>query len=188
MKIKSMCMLAVVGVAVMQLNAASRTIQMLPEENWWGCANYFGKEMPFNSKTKLTINLTKDGYANQYASFLVSDKGRAIWCNELAKFEIGEGAIAVTPMLDVPVELVETGGTLRDAFRHASKTWFPPSGKMPDPLFFSAPQYNTWCELIHFHSEKGILDYAKAMLDNGLPSGVLMIDNSWQAAFGTWRF
>ena len=34
MKIKSMCMLAVVGVAVMQLNAASRTIQMLPEENW----------------------------------------------------------------------------------------------------------------------------------------------------------
>ena len=178
----------VMSAAMLQLHADSRTIQMLPGERWWGGANYFGTEMPFTSATKLTIDLTKDGYANQYASFLVSDKGRAIWCDELARFEIGDGAIIVEPARDCKVELAETGGTLRDAFIHSSKTWFPPSGKMPDPLFFTAPQYNTWCELIHFQSEKGILDYAKSMLDNGLPPGVLMIDNSWQAGYGTWRF
>jgi len=181
-------LLITIVAAALQLHAESRTVRMLPGENWWGCANYFGKEMPFTSATKLTVDLTEDGYANQYASFLLSDKGRAIWCDDLARFEIADGAIVVEPARNALVELAETGGTLRDAFRHASKTWFPPSGKMPDPLFFSAPQYNTWCELIHFHSEKGILDYAKAMLDNGLPPGVLMIDNSWQAAFGTWRF
>ncbi len=60
------------------LDAAERRIAMLPGESWWGCANYFGKEMPFTARTRLTIDLTKDGYANQYASLLVSDKGRAI--------------------------------------------------------------------------------------------------------------
>ncbi len=193
MKIKNMNMLrlpiaAATIVAALQLAAASRKVEMLPGENWWGGANYFGKEMPFNAGTRLTIDLTKDGYANQYASLLVSDKGRAIWCDAQARFEFGDGAIAVEGEGTAPVELAETGGTLRDAFRHASKTWFPPSGKMPDALFFSAPQYNTWCELIHFHSERGVLDYAKAMVDNGLPPGVFMLDNTWQAGYGDWRF
>ena len=188
MNLRCIAMVAAAVTAVAQLDAECRSIRMLPGENWWGCANYFGKEMPFTAGTKLKIDLTENGYANQYASFLVSDKGRAIWCEDLARFEFSEGTISVNGAGTAPVELDETGGTLRDAFLHASGKWFPPSGKMPDPLFFSAPQYNTWCELIHFHSEKGILDYAKAMLDNGLPPGVLMIDNSWQAGFGTWRF
>ena len=168
--------------------AVLRKVVMLGEEHWWGCANHFGRDMPFDSKTDIVIDLTNDGYANQYASFMVSDKGRVIWCDDLARFEIKGGEIAVAGAGSSPIEIVETRGTLRDAFLYASKKWFPPSGKMPDPLFFSAPQYNTWCELIHFHSEKGVLDYAKSMLDNGLPPGVLMLDNSWQAGFGDWRF
>ena len=47
--------------------------------------------------------------------------------------------------------------------------WFPPSGKTPDLLFFSAPQYNTWIELTYHQNEKDILAYAQSMLDNGLP-------------------
>ena len=47
------------------------------------------------------------------------------------------------------VQLLETGGNLRDAFRKASGTYFPSSGKTPDLLFFSAPQYNTWIELTY---------------------------------------
>ena len=82
----------------------------------------------------------------------------------------------------------DAAGNLRDAFRKASATWFPPSGKTPDLIFFSAPQYNTWIELTYNQNENDILRYAQSMLYNGLPPGVLMIDDTWQAGYGDWRF
>ena len=75
--------------------AVLRKVVMLGEEHWWGCANHFGRDMPFDSKTDIAIDLTNDGYANEYASFMVSDKGRVIWCDDLARFEIKGGEIAV---------------------------------------------------------------------------------------------
>jgi alpha-glucosidase (family GH31 glycosyl hydrolase) len=142
--------------------------------------------MPFDRDTTLTLDIRKDGYANQYASLLLSDKGRVIWCDRQAKFEFTNGLIRVTA--DAPVEVSEAGGNLREAFRFASKKYFPPSGKTPDLLFFSAPQYNTWIELTYNQNEKDILAYADSMLENGLPPGILMIDDTWQYAYGVWEF
>ena len=170
------------------LQAGVRTIEMAPGENWWGVANFHGSSMPFNAKTSLKIDIRKDGRANQYASLMVSDKGRAIWCEEQAEFKIEGGKIRVTPGGNAPVELVEAGKTLRDAFTYASKKWFPASGRIPDPLFFSAPQYNTWVELTYNQNQKDILAYAKSMIANGCPPGILMIDDTWQAGYGDWRF
>lgn len=170
------------------LQAGVRTIEMAPGENWWGVANFHGSSMPFNAKTSLKIDIRKDGRANQYASLMVSDKGRAIWCEEQAEFKIEGGKIRVTPGGSAPVELVEAGKTLRDAFTYASKKWFPASGRIPDPLFFSAPQYNTWVELTYNQNQKDILAYAKSMIANGCPPGILMIDDTWQAGYGDWRF
>ena len=167
---------------------AGKEIKMLPGENWWGVANFHGSAMPFNAKTSLKIDIRKDGRANQYASLMVSDKGRAIWCEEQAEFKIEGGKIRVTPGGNAPVELVEAGKTLRDAFTYASKKWFPASGRIPDPLFFSAPQYNTWVELTYNQNQKDILAYAKSMIANGCPPGILMIDDTWQAGYGDWRF
>ena len=170
------------------LQAGVRTIEMAPGENWWGVANFHGSSMPFNAKTSLKIDIRKDGRANQYASLMVSDKGRAIWCEEQAEFKIEGGKIRITPGGKAPVELVEAGKTLRDAFTYASKKWFPASGRIPDPLFFSAPQYNTWVELTYNQNQKDILAYAKSMIANGCPPGILMIDDTWQAGYGDWRF
>lgn len=167
---------------------AGKEIKMLPGENWWGVANFHGSAMPFNAKTSLKIDIRKDGRANQYASLMVSDKGRAIWCEEQAEFKIEGGKIRVTPGGNAPVELVEAGKTLREAFTCASKKWFPASGRIPDPLFFSAPQYNTWVELTYNQNQKDILAYAKSMIANGCPPGILMIDDTWQAGYGDWRF
>ena len=163
-------------------------VKMLPDENWWGCANYFGAEMPFGAHTRLEIDLTKNGWYNQYASLLVSDKGRVIWCDEQCRFQFQDGIITVEPEGCASVEVQETGGGLREAFLYASKNHFPPSGKMPHPKFFEAPQYNTWIELTYHQNEKGILAYAKSMLDNGMPPGVLMIDDTWQTGYGEWDF
>ena len=163
------------------------SVDMLEGEKWWGAANFHGSEMPFTEKTSLTIDLRKDGGANQYASMLLSDKGRVIWCDEQTKISISGGRIGMSGS-KAKVRLLETGGNLRDAFRKAAGTWFPSSGKTPDLLFFSAPQYNTWIELTYNQNGKDILAYAQSMLDNGLPPGVLMIDDTWQAGYGDWRF
>ena len=56
------------------------------------------------------------------------------------------------------------GESLQDAFAHVSKTYFPPSGTVPDPLLFTAPQYNTWIELIYEQTQKGITDYTNAIV------------------------
>ncbi len=163
------------------------TVGMKPGENWWGAANYFGSQMPFNAGTVLQLDLRKDGYANQFASMLISDRGRVIWCDDQSVVSISNGTISVS-CETAKVQLVEAGQNLRDAFVHAAGRWFPSSGKTPDLLFFSAPQYNTWIELTYHQNEKDILAYAQSMLDNGLPPGVLMIDDTWQAGYGDWRF
>jgi len=164
-----------------------RIVKMENGERWWGAANFFGTNMPFNAKTDLTIDLKKRNYSNQCASLLMSDRGRVIWSDAQSEITIKDGSITMDA--DAPV-FVETAPetTLPGAYRHAMRKWFPPSGKMPDPLFFTAPQLNTWIELTYHQNEKDILKYAKSMLAHGVPPGVLMIDDTWQAGYGDWRF
>ena len=166
--------------------AGTATVKMAPGENWWGAANFFGAKMPFTAKTDLEIDLRRNNYHNQCASFLLSDRGRVVWADAQAKFTLRNGEIAVEAASDIVVE--QGGASLPEAYRHAMRTWFPASGKMPDPLFFSAPQINTWIELTYHQNEKDILAYAQSMLDHGVPAGVLMIDDTWQAGYGDWRF
>ena len=161
---------------------------MLDNERWWGLATAFGREMPFSARTSLSLDLRNHCYANQTQSLLCSDRGRAIWCPEPVAAEIADGTIRLESD-SAPVELAESaGGTLRDAFRLASAKWFPPSGAVPERLYFSAPQYNTWIELTYHQNERDILAYARSMLDHGLPPGVFMIDDTWQLGYGTWQF
>ncbi|MDQ8201189.1 glycoside hydrolase family 31 protein [Pelagicoccus enzymogenes] len=80
------------------------------------------------------------------------------------------------------------GDSLDRAFEAASTKYFPANGEIPDPLLFTAPQYNTWIELIYNQNEKDILSYADAILGNEYPAGVMMIDDNWQRSYGDWRF
>ena len=165
---------------------AEQTFEMLADEEWRGAATYFGMQMPFDRATTLEIDLRTSNYFNQFSSLLLSNRGRVLWCDVQAKFSFAGGVIRVEA--EKPAVLTAAGKTLRDAFRFASKTYFPPSGKTPDLAFFAAPQYNTWIELTYNQNEKDILAYAQSMLDNGCPPGVLMIDDTWQAAYGDWNF
>ena len=168
-------------------SADVRTVKMDDGENWWGAANFFGTNMPFTAKTSLKIDLRRKNYSNQCASLLISDRGRAIWSEGQSEIEFKDGSIVMDSDADVLVETAEEK-SLPGAYRHAARRWFPPSGKSPDPLFFTAPQLNTWIELTYHQNQKDILAYAKSMLANGVPAGVLMIDDTWQAGYGDWRF
>jgi len=166
----------------------SLTVKMLPGEKWWGLCNFFGREMPFTCESDLKCDLRLDNYSHQALSFLCSDRGRAIWCPEPVGARISGGTIELESDRGEIVLREDAGRNLAEAFRYASKTWFPPTGEEPELLFFSAPQYNTWIELTYHQNEKDILAYAKSMLDHGLPPGIFMIDDTWQLGYGEWEF
>ena len=167
--------------------AKVRTVIMEKGENWWGAANYFGTNMPFTAKTSLKIDIRSRNYSNQCASMMISDRGRVIWSEAQSLITVEDGKITMDA--DSPV-IVEAAAekTLAGAYRHAMRRFFAPTGQSPDPLFFTAPQLNTWIELTYNQNQKDILAYAKSMLTRGVPPGVLMIDDTWQAGYGDWRF
>ena len=164
-----------------------RTVIMEKGENWWGAANFFGTNMPFTAKTSLKIDIRRRNYSNQCASMMISDRGRVIWSDAQSLITVEDGKITMDA--DSPV-IVETAAekTLAGAYRHAMRRFFSPTGQSPDPLFFTAPQLNTWIELTYNQNQKDILAYAKSMLTRGVPPGVIMIDDTWQAGYGDWRF
>ena len=172
----------------MAAQAGSLTVKMLPGEKWWGLCNAFGREMPFTEKSEFNCDLRKDNYGHQSLSLLCSDKGRAVWCAEPVGVKMSGGEIALESDKGEVVLKEDAGRSLGEAYRYASKTWFPPTGEEPELLYFSAPQYNTWIELTYHQNEKDILAYAKSMVDHGLPPGIFMIDDTWQHGYGEWYF
>jgi alpha-glucosidase (family GH31 glycosyl hydrolase) len=81
-----------------------------------------------------------------------------------------------------------SGDGLGDAFRTASATFFPASGKTPALQMLRAPQYNSWIEMPNRPTQEGVLAYAQGLLDAGFPPGVLMIDDRWSTDYGSWDF
>lgn len=168
--------------------ASTATVKMLPGESWWGVCNSFGTNMPFTAGTRgFTADISALNYGGQPASLLLSDRGRVIRSAAQSQVRIDGGVIRMDAK-DAAVTLEQGGDSLPSAYRFAAAKYFPPSGRSPDPLFFSAPQYNTWMELTYNQNEADILAYAQSMLDHGLPPGVLMIDDTWQTNYGVWDF
>ena len=133
----------------------------------------------------IDINLDGDNRGNQYAPLLLSSKGRYVWCEKAFRFAFEGRALRVTSPGNAILH-GQAGQSLRDAYRHASKSFFPTDGKLPDLALFAAPQYNTWIELMYDQNQRDVLKYAHAIVDNGLPPGVLMIDDNWQEDYGKW--
>ena len=163
------------------------TVKMLPGEKWWGCVTDLGPSMPFDEHTSLTVDLRKQNFNNQTTPLLLSDKGRYIWSDGPFTMTFSEGVISLECHRGEAV-CVEAGKTLRDAFLAASAARFPATGSIPPELFFDRPQYNTWIELIYNQNQEDILQYARSIIANGFPAGILMIDDNWQKYYGNFEF
>jgi len=161
-------------------------LDRLTNEFWWGGAVTLGTRMPYGA-APIDINLDGDNRGNQSAPLLISSKGRYVWCEKAFRFAFKANALEVTSMGNT-LNYGQAGQCLRDAYRHVSRTFFPTDGKLPDLALFSAPQYNTWIELMYDQNQRDVLKYAHAIVDNGLPPGVLMIDDNWQEDYGKWTF
>lgn len=173
---------------VLVLRAQTEAVyEMLPGEKWWGCVTDLGVRMPFDASTELSFDLSRQNFNNQTTPLLLSDKGRYIWGDASFSAVISNGTIRIRPLRG-NVACIQAGRTLRDAFLAASAAHFPPSGTIPPEMFLNRPQYNTWIELIYDQNQADILRYAHAIVDNGFPTGILMIDDNWQKYYGSTEF
>jgi alpha-glucosidase (family GH31 glycosyl hydrolase) len=160
-------------------------IPLLKDEKVWSGFIKAGHEMPLKVGYKLDLY----GYneENQSQPLLLTNKGRYVWSEEPFAYEIGQKEIIITNNKG-KIETAKVGNSLAEGRKAAEKLFFPTSGKTPDLLLFSAPQYNTWIELTYNQNQADILKYAHAIIDNGYPAGVLMIDDTWQEDYGKWNF
>lgn len=161
-------------------------INSIKGEKWWGAAVAMGSKMPLSGNINL-IDLSKTNFNNQNVPLLVSSAGRYIWSDRPFALKVVNGEIFLYSD-EGKLEPVVAGTSLRDAFLGASAKHFPSSGTLPDSLFFSMPQYNTWIELMYNQNQKDILNYAQNVLDNKFPVGVFMIDDNWQKYYGNFEF
>ena len=128
-----------------------------------------------------------DNYNNQVQPLLLSSNGEVIWCDAPLAIQYTNDSIIVQSKT-ANIIYANAGDNLKQAYQFASKNYFPPSGKMPDELLFTNPQYNTWIELMYDQNQKDVLRYANAIIQNGMPPGVLMIDDNWQEDYGKLNF
>ena len=160
---------------------------ILDGEYWWAGLSSRGYPTPYDATSKVTYDLWGDNKGNQAQPLLLSSKGRYIWSEQPIKYVFNQGTLTVTTR-EGKIDAGKEGANLRNAFEYVSKTYFPSDGNIPDELLFTHPQYNTWIELMYDQNEEDILAYAQAIIDQGYPPGVLMIDDNWQEDYGTWEF
>ena len=164
-------------------------LPLLPGEKWRGGRVVDGTQMPFSAEHPIerTLHARVRAGANQAQPLLLSNKGRYVWNEEPFDFAVRDGKLVLRDAA-AAFQTGSGGATLPEAFRAAARKFFPPSGKMPAEIMFTAPQYNTWIELVYDQSEERILKYARDLIAQGYPPGVLMIDDNWQENYGVWQF
>jgi alpha-glucosidase (family GH31 glycosyl hydrolase) len=164
---------------------AQTSVAIKDGEKWYGGAVNEAHLMPF--KEGYSLDMYGDTRGNQAVPLLISTKGRFIWSEEPFKFAFEKNRLVISNAKSA-LTIDSAGKNLREAFSNASKRFFPSKNKLPDTLLFSKPQYNTWIELVYNQNQKDILNYARAIIDNGFPPGVIMIDDNWADYYGRFDF
>ena len=163
------------------------TLDLLDGEQWWAGVISQSHLMPIGKGQEYAFDFTGDTAGNQAQPLLISSAGRYVWSESPFAFRFdGKGLTATSRQASI--ESGREGESLGEVFRFVNQRFFPPSGRTPDPLLFSRPQFNTWIELTYNQNQKDILDYARRAVAAGFPPGVLMIDEGWFNSYGDWDF
>ena len=161
-------------------------IKMLENECWYGGVIHKGMRMPFDQNSDYTIDMLKESFLDQVSPLFISNKGRYIHSDKPFRIHFDRGVIKIDQIADI--ELSDGFETLKGAHLAAAKKFFKLDGRLPNETFLKAPQYNTWIELQYNQTQEGILKYAHSLIDEGMPAGVLMIDEGWAPDYGDFDF
>jgi alpha-glucosidase (family GH31 glycosyl hydrolase) len=173
--------------ALFAVEVQNQEIPILEGERWWAGVISQSHLMPFTAASQFEFDFMDDTAGNQAQPLLISDNGRYVWSENSFRFRFNKGVLQLWAQ---PGQLHLGSGqtSLREAFNQLSRIYFPPSGQIPHPALFTAPQFNTWIELTYYQNQKDILKYARTVIEKGFPPGVLMIDEGWFKSYGDWDF
>ncbi|MBO5374852.1 MAG: glycoside hydrolase [Clostridia bacterium] len=165
-------------------------VKFKENEFFWGGAVADGTDMPINSNSHYCKDYKFDAH-NQMMPLFLSSLGRYIWSDKSFKVWVENGELCFEG--DGNFELYEQGTCLRDAYVASMEKHFPfeqtrKLGKTLPRDFFKTAQFNTWVEFNYEPTQKGVLEYAHAIVDNGFDPGILMIDEGWHKRYGQWQF
>lgn len=166
------------------------TVTFKEGEHFFGGPSVFGTEMPLTAGCTYRRDC-RINPRNQFMPLFLSDKGRYIWSTDT--FLVWVDGDTLNFEGSGTFELWEDGKTLRDAYLAAMEAHFPfrearVEGKKLPRKFFTAAQYNSWMEFTYNPTQKGVLEYAHAIIDNGFEPGILIIDEGWHTRYGQWKF
>ncbi|MDR3183789.1 MAG: glycoside hydrolase family 31 protein [Prevotellaceae bacterium] len=161
-------------------------IRFEPDEYWWGGVVALGSKMPYLQPVA-AFDLSLQNGNNQVVPLFLSNTGRYVWSDFPFTFTVAGNTLFLKSGHE-KITIRQAGHTLREAYQAAAAAHFPPTGTLPDALFFTAPQYNTWIELTYNQNQQDILHYAQSVVDHGFPPGVLMIDDNWNKYYGNLEF
>jgi alpha-glucosidase len=167
-------------------NEYSTVLPVDKGEYWWGGVVAYGSKMPYLQNIEM-FDLALQNANNQVVPLFLSNRGRYVWSDSPFRFEVKDDTIHLYSHVE-KIVVRQGGKTLREAYLAASKKHFPFTGILPDTLFFTMPQYNTWIELMYNQNQADIMQYAQSIVNNRFPEGVLMIDDNWQKYYGNFEF
>ncbi len=188
--LKSFGKLAAIAVLMLAANLTAAqthttTVDLLKGEKWWGLYVSGSIPQPFGEPFSLQ---TMEPRENTYpVSVLLSSNGRYIYSDEPMKVTFdGERFTLVSP--HEKVEVNKGGRNLWEAYLLCCHNNFAPDGGMPDPVWFTMPQYETSFYPGNFSSQDEIVAYAERLLSEGFPPGIIVIADGWAQPNTLYRF
>lgn len=165
-------------------------VEIKENEYFWGGEVNSAPDMPICRDSKYSKDFRYNAH-NQMMPMFLSNMGRYVWSERSFRVWVGNGFLCFEG--DAEFELYEGGKTLRDAYLAVMEKHFPfeetrKNGKKLPREFFKTAQFNTWIEHTYNPTQKGVLEYAHAIIDNGFDPGILMIDEGWHTRYGQWTF
>ena len=179
-------MLLVFGlVAISTAFAKTYTFPRVDAERYWGGNVADAHHMPYDSGVK--VNLVNNALSNQQQEMLVSNQGFWLYSDKPFAFEVKPDSLVIESAYPIYTGRAKEK-TLRAAYHELVERMHDFNGKIPDPIMFTQPQWNTWIEFGIKQSAKGLLDYAKSIQKNNFPGSLIMVDDKWQTEYGDYDF
>jgi alpha-glucosidase (family GH31 glycosyl hydrolase) len=163
-----------------------KEIKFLENECWWAGVISQSHIMPLQN-SDFEFDFYGNTAGNQGQPLLLSNRGRYVWSEDPFKFKFDNRSVLLESSFGT-LQTGKQGNTLKEVYLYASKSYFPPSGKIPAEELFTLPQFNTWIEFTYNQNQQGILEYARKIVECGFTPGVLMIDEGWFKNYGDLEF
>jgi len=135
--------------------------------------------------------------ASQATPFWYTTKGVGVWIRTPLDFGYSvnrerdgrrDGLLAVSMPLASSLEydLIVAANVREVLRRFASEVGYP--RRVPPAEYFRLPIYTTWVEHKADVDQAKVLEFAKQIRANGLPAGVLELDDKWEVHYGDMDF